>query len=298
MDKLDAMRLFTRIVELGSFSRAAQDLQLPAATATHTIKQLEARLGVRLLQRTTRHVSATPDGQAYYQRCVRILADVDETEAGFGHRGAAPRGKLRVDLQGTLARHFVLPQLGEFLARYPALELEIGMGDRLVDMVREGVDCVLRGGELRDSSMVARRVASLRQVTCASAVYLERHGTPRTLEELAGHRAVNFYSIASGKVFPFQFEVDGAPRSVQLPGQVSVSNAEAYVQCCASHLGLIQLPRYHVAAQLADGSMRAVLDQWRPPPMAVSALYPQQRQLSPRVRVFVDWLAELMAAAS
>lgn len=298
MDKLDAMRLFTRIVELGSFSRAAQDLQLPAATATHTIKQLEARLGVRLLQRTTRHVSATPDGQAYYQRCVRILADVDETEAGFGHSGAAPRGKLRVDLQGTLARHFVLPQLGEFLARYPALELEIGMGDRLVDMVREGVDCVLRGGELRDSSMVARRVASLRQVTCASAVYLERHGTPRTLEELAGHRAVNFYSIASGKVFPFQFEVDGAPRSVQLPGQVSVSNAEAYVQCCASHLGLIQLPRYHVAAQLADGSMRAVLDLWRPPPMAVSALYPQQRQLSPRVRVFVDWLAELMAAAS
>jgi len=298
MDRLDAMRLFTHIVELGSFSRAADKLKLPAATATHTIKQLEARLGVRLLQRTTRHVSATPDGQAYYQRCVRILADVDETEAGFGHSGVAPRGKLRVDLQGTLARHFVLPRLGEFFARYPDLELEIGMGDRLVDMVREGVDCVLRGGVLRDSSMVARRVASLRQVTCASAAYLDRHGTPRTLDELAGHRAVNFYSIASGKVFPFDFVVDGEPRSVQLPGSVSVSNAEAYVQCCASHLGLIQLPRYHVAAQLADGSFRAVLDAWRPPEMAVSAMYPQQRQLSPRVRVFVDWLAEVMAAAS
>jgi DNA-binding transcriptional LysR family regulator len=298
MDRLDAMRLFTRIVELGSFSRAADSLKLPAATATHTIKQLEARLGVRLLQRTTRHVSATPDGQAYYERCVRILADVDETEAGFGHSGVAPRGKLRVDLQGTLARHFVLPRLGEFFARYPDLELEIGMGDRLVDMVREGVDCVLRGGVLRDSSMVARRVASLRQVTCASAAYLDRHGTPRTLDELAGHRAVNFYSIASGKVFPFDFVVDGEPRSVQLPGSVSVSNAEAYVQCCASHLGLIQLPRYHVAAQLADGSFRAVLDAWRPPEMAVSAMYPQQRQLSPRVRVFVDWLAEVMAAAS
>ncbi|MYN07410.1 LysR family transcriptional regulator [Pseudoduganella aquatica] len=298
MDRLDAMRLFTRIVELGSFSRAADNLKLPAATATHTIKQLEARLGVRLLQRTTRHVSATPDGQAYYQRCVRILADVDETEAGFGHSGAAPRGKLRVDLQGTLARHFVLPRLGEFFARYPELELEIGMGDRLVDMVREGVDCVLRGGVLRDSSMVARRVASLRQVTCASAAYLDQHGTPRTLDELAGHRAVNFYSIASGKVFPFDFVVDGEPRSVQLSGSVSVSNAEAYVQCCANHLGLIQLPRYHVAAQLAHGSFRAVLDDWRPPEMAVSAMYPQQRQLSPRVRVFVDWLAEVMAAAS
>ena len=297
MDRLDAMRLFTRIVELGSFSRAAEHLQLPAATATHTIKQLEARLGVRLLQRTTRHVSATLDGQAYYQRCVRILADVEETEAGFGNSGVLPRGKLRVDLQGTLARHFVLPRLSEFFAGYPDIELEIGMGDRLVDLVREGVDCVLRGGELRDSSMVARRVASLQQVTCASAAYLERNGAPRTLDELAQHRAVNFYSIVSGKMFPFDFMVEGAARSVSLPGSVSVSNAEAYVLCCANGLGLVQLPRYHVAAQLQDGSFREVLGEWRPPAMPVSVLYPHQRQLSPRVRVFVDWLADMMSAA-
>ena len=298
MDRLDAMRLFTRIVELESFSRAADALQLPAATATHTIKQLEARLGVRLLQRTTRHVSATPDGQAYYQRCVRILADVDETEAAFGASGAPPRGKLRVDLQGTLARHFVLPRLSEFLSRYPDIELDIGTGDRLVDLVREGVDCVLRGGELRDSSMVARRVASLEQVTCASAAYLDKHGTPRTLDELARHRAVNFFSTATGKLFPFDFMVDGAARSVTLPGAVSVGNAEAYVLCCANDLGLIQLPRYHVAAQLRDGSFREVLGEWRPPAMPVSVLYPHQRQLSPRVRVFVDWLADVMSAAA
>jgi LysR family transcriptional regulator, regulator for bpeEF and oprC len=298
MDRLDAMRLFTRIVELESFSRAADALHLPAATATHTIKQLEARLGVRLLQRTTRHVSATPDGQAYYHRCVRILADVDETEAGFGNSGAPPRGKLRVDLQGTLARHFVLPRLSEFLSRYPDIELDIGVGDRLVDLVREGVDCVLRGGELRDSSMVARRVASLEQVTCASAVYLDRHGTPRTLDELAQHRAVNFYSTATGKPFPFDFMVDGQARSVMLPGAVSVSDAEAYVLCCANDLGLIQLPRYHVAAQLRDGSFREVLGQWRPPAKPVSVLYPHQRQLSPRVRVFVDWVADVMSAAA
>ena len=298
MDRLDAMRLFTRIVELGSFSRAADQLQLPAATATHTIKQLEARLGVRLLQRTTRQVSVTLDGQAYYQRCVRILADVEETEAGFGNSGVPPRGKLRVDLQATLAQHFVLPRLSEFFARYPDIELEIGMGDRLVDLVREGVDCVLRGGELRDSSMVARRVATLQQVTCASAGYLDRHGTPRTLDELAQHRAVNFYSSATGKLFPFDFMVDGQARSVTLPGAVSVSHAEAYVQCCANGLGLIQLPRYHVAAQLQDGSFRAVLEQWRPPPMPVSVLSPHQRQLSPRVRAFVDWLADIMSAAA
>jgi DNA-binding transcriptional LysR family regulator len=298
MDRLDAMRLFTRIVELGSFSRAADDLHLPAATATHTIKQLETRLGVRLLQRTTRHVSATLDGQAYYQRCVRILADVEETEAGFGHSGVLPRGKLRVDLQGTLAHHYVLPRLAEFFARYPDIELEIGMGDRLVDMVREGMDCVLRVGELRDSSMVARRVATLQQVTCASAVYLDRHGTPATLDELQGHRAVNFYSPASGKIFPFDFLVDGQPRSVMLPGSASVSSAEAYADCCANHLGLIQLPRYHVAQRLADGSFREVLGAWRPAAMPVSVLYPHQRQLSPRVRAFVDWLADVMSVAS
>lgn len=297
MDRFDAMRLFTRIVELGSFSRAADDLNLPAATATHAIKALETRLGVRLLQRTTRHVSVTPDGDAYYQRCLRILADVEETEAGFGHSGVLPRGKLRVDLQGTLARHFVLPRLGEFFRRYPDIELEIGMGDRLVDLVREGMDCVLRAGELRDSSMVARRVASLQQVTCASAAYLDRHGTPRTLEELRRHRAVNFFSPASGRLYPFEFLIDGVAHSVELRGTVAVSSADAYVACCDQDLGLIQLPRYHIEQRLADGVYREVLPAWRPAPRPVSVLYPHQRQLSPRVRVFVDWLAEVMAAA-
>ena len=298
MDRFNAMRIFTRIVELESFSKAADDLQIPAATATYTIKQLEARLGVRLLQRTTRHVSATLDGQAYYHRCVRILADVEETEAGFGNSGVAPRGKLRVDLQGTLAQHYVLPRLAEFFERYPDLELEIGMGDRLVDLVRDGIDCVLRVGELRDSSMVARRVASLQQVTCASAAYLDKYGTPSTLDDLAGHRAVNFYSASSGKIFPFDFMVDGGERSITLPGSVTVSNADAYVACCASHLGLAQLPRYHVAGLLESGALREVLDAWRPKPMPVSVLYPHARQLSPRVRVFVDWITDAMSAAS
>jgi DNA-binding transcriptional LysR family regulator len=299
MDRFNAMRIFTRIVELESFSKAAEDLQMPAATATYTIKQLEARLGVRLLQRTTRHVSTTLDGQAYYQRCVRILADLEETEAGFGNSGVAPRGKLRVDLQGTVAQHYVLPRLKEFFARYPDLELEIGTGDRLIDLVRDGVDCVLRVGELRDSSMVGRRVASLRQVTCASAAYLDKQGTPATLDDLTtqGHRAVNFFSPTSGKPFPFDFIVDGVERSISLPGSVSVSSAEAYAACCANDLGLVQLPRYHVARQLDSGVFREVLGAWRPKPMQVSVLYPHARQLSPRVRVFVDWISDVMSAA-
>ena len=300
MDRFNAMRIFTRIVELGSFSKAAEDMQMPAATATYTIKQLEAHLGVRLLQRTTRHVSATLDGQAYYQRCVRILADVEETEAGFGNSGVAPRGKLRVDLQGTLAQHYVLPRLKEFFARYPDIELEIGMGDRLVDLIRDGIDCVLRVGELRDSSMVGRRVAMLQQVTCASAAYLDQHGTPTTLEELitGRHRAVNFFSSSSGKMFPFDFLVNGEERSITLPGMVSVSNADAYMACCANDLGLMQAPRYHLAQHLDSGAFREVLSEWRPKPMPVSVLYPHQRQLSPRVRVFVDWLTDVMTKAS
>jgi LysR family transcriptional regulator for bpeEF and oprC len=300
MDLFNAMGIFTRIVELGSFSKAAADLQIPAATATYTIKQLEARLGVRLLQRTTRHVSTTLDGQAYYQRCLRILADVEETEAGFGNSGVAPRGKLRVDLQGTLAQHFVLPRLKEFFKRYPDMELDIGTGDRLVDLVRDGVDCVLRVGELRDSSMVGRRVASLQQVTCASAAYLDQYGTPATLDDLTaqGHRAVNFFSSSSGKMFPFDFMVDGQVRSITLPGVVSVGSAEAYAACCANDLGLVQMPRYHVAQQLDSGAFREVLGDWRPAPMPVSVLYPHQRQLSPRVRVFVDWITDVMSVAN
>jgi DNA-binding transcriptional LysR family regulator len=296
LDRLDAMRVFVRIVELKSFTKAADDLQLPRATVTHTIQQLEKRLGVRLLHRTTRQVSATLDGEAYFQRCVRLLADVEEAEAAFSQSAAAPKGKLRVDLQGTLGMHFLLPQIGDFFARYPGVELEIGMGDRFVDLVREGIDCVLRAGEPRDSSMVGRRVALLGQVTCASTAYLERHGTPRTLDEFKAHRAVN-YASSTGKVLPFDFLVEGERRTMQLRGSATVSHADAYVACCEAGLGFIQLPRYHVERQLTDGTLREVLGKHRPAAMPVSVLYPHHRQLSPRVRVFVDWVAEQMRRA-
>ena len=295
MDRFDAMRIFTRIVELRSFTQAAHDLGYPKATVTHAIKQLETRLHVRLLQRTTRQVTPTLDGEAYYQRCVRLLADLEETESVFTSVAQQPAGKLRIDMHSTLGMHFVMPVLDRFCARYPLIELEIGMGDRLVDLVREGVDCVLRVGELGDSSMVARRVALLEQITCASTAYLAAHGTPRTLAELDGHRAVNFFSAQTGKVWPFDFKVDGQRHSVALPGTVSVNNADAYHACCRAGLGLIQAPRYHLQQALATGELVEVLSAMRPDPLPVSVLYPHQRQLSPRVRVFADWLASLFA---
>ena len=297
MDRFDAMRIFTRIVELRSFTQAAHDLGYPKATVTHAIKQLETRLHVRLLQRTTRQVTPTLDGEAYYQRCVRLLADLEETESVFTSAAQQPAGKLRIDMHSTLGMHFVMPVLDRFCARYPLIELEIGMGDRLVDLVREGVDCVLRVGELGDSSMVARRVALLEQLTCASPAYLAAHGTPRTLAGLDGHRAVNFFSAQTGKVWPFDFKVAGQRHSVALPGTVSVNNADAYHACCRAGLGLIQAPRYHLEQALATGELVEVLAPLRPDPLPVSVLYPHHRQLSPRVRVFADWVAGLFMAA-
>ncbi|NTX63700.1 LysR family transcriptional regulator [Myxococcus sp. CA051A] len=296
MDRLDVMRLFTRIVERRSFTVAAQDLELPRSTATQSIKQLEARLGVRLLQRTTRHVRPTLDGEAYYRRCVAILGEVEDADSAFS--GAKPKGQLRVDVHGTLARHFVLPALPSFLAEYPDLKLHLGEGDRLVDLVREGIDCVLRVGDLQDSAMVGRRVALLKEVTCASPAYLARHGTPTRLEELEGHVAVGFISSATGSMIPLEFRVDGAPRNVTLPATVTVTGAETYASAAKLGLGLIQLPRYHVESELLAGTLVELLPEHPPSPTPVSLLYPRSRQLSPRVRVFIDWLTRVFANAS
>ncbi|MDE2427083.1 MAG: LysR family transcriptional regulator [Burkholderiales bacterium] len=295
MDRFQAMQVFVSIVEQGSFTRAAEHLNMPRATVTHTIKQLEIRLGTRLLQRTTRQVSTTPDGDAYYRRTVRLLADLEETESAFSHSSLQPRGKLRLNLQGSMGKNVVIPALPTFSEQYPGIELEIGMGDRFVDLVKEGIDCVLRAGELRDSSMIARQVASMTQITCASRQYLDRFGTPQSLQALANHRAVNYFSSMTGRNLDFEFVVDGQLSYVTMQSTVAVNDADAYVASCEAGYGLVQVPRYHVQAQLASGALCEVLAACRPPPLSVSVLYPHHRQLSPRVRVFVDWIAQLMA---
>ena len=295
MDRFDAMRVFTRVVEQRSFTLAARGLDLPRSTATDAIKQLEARLGVRLLQRTTRTVSPTLDGEAYYRRCLAILGDIEDAEAAFA--GAKPRGLLHVDVQGTLARRFVLPGLPAFLARYPDLELFMGEGDRWVDLIREGVDCVLRVGEPRDTDMIARRVATLAEVTCASPAYLAEFGLPTSIEALEGHRMVGFRSSATGALLPLEFVKDGTTRNVMLPARLSVTGAEAYSAAARLGLGLIQAPRYNLEADLDRGTLVEVLPDHPPAPSPVSVLYPRNRQLSPRVRVFIDWLVEVFAEA-
>ncbi|MFA3779041.1 LysR family transcriptional regulator [Yersinia sp. 1652 StPb PI] len=327
MDRIDAMRVFIRVVEQRSFTQTAQDLNLPRSTVTDAIKQLEKRLNVRLLQRTTRHVSPTLDGGAYYQRCLRIIADIEDAEMAFAN--AKPRGLLRIDVQGTLARHFVLPQLPDFIAQYPDIELFISEGDRLVDLIREGIDGVLRVGNLQDSDMVARRVALLPQVTCAAPQYLQRQGTPLRLDQLSGHQMVGFRSSATGSLMPLEFGTDStlsrdkttgynkAPSSrvitesaylpsasssytktqqIKLPTVLSVSGAESFVAAARLGLGIIQVPRYHIESDLIAGTLVEILPKYAPPPMPVSFLYPHNRQLSPRVRIFSDWLSQLFLA--
>jgi DNA-binding transcriptional LysR family regulator len=216
MDRFQVMRLFVRIVERANFAGAARDLQVPRATVTRAIQQLEAQLGVRLLERTTRAVRPTEDGAFYYSRCVQLLADLEEVESGF--RDGEPNGPLSVDLQGTLARHFVLPALPEFIARYPAITLRLSETDRMVDPIQEGIDCVLRAGALPDSSLVGRQVAASEQLTLASPDYLRRHGVPTRLEDLASHRMVAYAASSTGQPYALDFLRNGFRVAVR-PGR-------------------------------------------------------------------------------
>ena len=293
MDRFDAMRVFSRVVERRSFTLAAEDTGLPRSTVTDAVKQLEARLGVRLLQRTTRHVSPTLDGEAYYQRCLRILSDIEDAEGAFA--GAKPKGLLRVDVHGTLARHFVLPNLPSFLETYPEIELYMTEGDRFVDLIREGIDCVLRVGTPQDSDMIARRVAMLEEITLAAPAYVERFGMPTHPNTLDGHRMIGFRSSATGGLLPLEFTIDGAVRNITLPATVSVNAAESYFSAAKLGLGLIQVPRYHAEHALKSGELLHVLRDFPPTRTPVSMLYPRNRQLSPRVRVFIDWLVRVFA---
>jgi DNA-binding transcriptional LysR family regulator len=287
------MKVFVRIYERSSFTQAADDLNLPRATLTHTLNQFEAWLGTRLLERSTRKVRPTLDGEAYYQRCVQLLAELEEAELAF--RSVAPKGRLRVDLHGTLGKHFVIPALPQFMVRYPDIELSISEADRHVDLISEGVDCVLRAGTLGDSTLIGKRVANLRQITCASPAYLRQHGEPTNLDDLKNHRAVNYVSRTTAKLFPFQFMVGGELREVAIEGAVSVFGAQIYAASAIAGLGLIQCPHYRMEAQIAQGLVKEILTDTPPPPMPVSVLYPHNRHMSPRVRVFVDWLGEVFA---
>ncbi|MGY0794082.1 LysR family transcriptional regulator [Azospirillum argentinense] len=289
MDRLDTLRLFVRIVDRGSFSAAAADCGVSRPVATAAIKALEQRLGTRLLQRSTRHVQPTLEGEAYHRRCVAILADLEDADRGAN---GAVAGLVRVDVAGHIARTVLLPALPDLLAKHPALNVHLGEGERLVDLVREGVDCVVRAGALANSDMVVRRLGTMPEITVASPSYLAAHGRPQTPDDLAGHQMIGFVSSRTGQPLPLEFTRDGQVVEVPLPARVLVSGADTSAAAARLGLGLVQAPRYRFAGDLASGTLVEVLADFPPTPTPLSVLYPSNRQLSPRVRVFVDWLAE------
>ena len=290
MDRFDAMRVFARIVERRSFTKAADDLGLPRSSVTDAVRMLEARLGVRLLQRTTRQVSPTLDGEAYYQRCLSLIADLEDAEGAFV--GAKPSGLVRVDIHGTLARHFLLPGLPRFRQQYPDIRLHFSEAHQPLDMIREGLDCILRAGELGDSPLIKRRLALLDRGTFASPDYLSRFGTPRTPDDLADHEMVGFLSPDTSDIIPLVFGSGSDARQVRLPAMVTVTGPETNVACACMGLGLIQVPRYRVSSELATGALVEVLVGFPPSRLPIHVLYSQTRHLSPRLRAFIDWMAE------
>lgn len=290
MDRLDAMRVFTRIVERRSFTKAADDLGLPRSTVTEGIKTLEARLGVRLLVRTTRVVRPTLDGEAYYRRCMALIADLEDAEGAF--TGATPSGLVRVDVHGTQARHFLLPGLAAFLEAYPGIRLHISEAHQPLDMVREGFDCIVRAGPLADSPLIRRKLAELNRGTFASPSYVERFGEPKAPDDLERHQIIGLFRPDAPAVDPLVFIDRGKERHMTPPAVVTVTGPETNVACACLGLGLIQVPRYRVGPELARGALVEVLTDYPQTPLPVHVLFSHSRQLSPRVRVVIDWMAE------
>ncbi len=295
MNKLQAMEVFVQVVDAGGFTRAAENMQLPKATVSNLIQSLETALAVKLLHRTTRQISVTADGAAYYERCLRILADVREAEESLSRTRLSPSGRLRVDAPSALARDMLIPALPDFFTRYPDITLELGCSDRPVDLIEEGVDCAVRGGALGDSTLIARRIGALNFTTCAAPSYLARYGVPQHPRDLVRHVCVNYFSAKTGKVYDWDFTRDGERIQLPLPSLVALNDSNAYIAAGLAGLGVVQMSTFALDDYLADGRMVQILSDWSTDPVPIHVVYPQNRHLSAKVRVFVEWVADLFA---
>jgi DNA-binding transcriptional LysR family regulator len=291
------MQAFARVVEAGSFTKAAETLHMSKTTVTQLVQQLEARLRVKLLNRTTRKVNVTADGAIYYERVIKLLADMDDAETSLSGASALPRGRLRVDVPSPLARLILMPALPEFHARYPDIQIDMGVSDRIVDIIDENVDCVVRGGELLDQSLMARRVADLQLGVFAAPSYLARAGTPQHPRELedSPHRVVGFLWARTGKPVPYALR--NGSEHLQTKGRhvLAVDDGNAYLAAGLAGMGVLWLPRYMSHAHQARGELVPLFEDWQLEPMPLYVAYPPNRHVSLKLRVFIDWIVELMA---
>ncbi|MGA1803912.1 LysR substrate-binding domain-containing protein [Rhizobium sp. HT1-10] len=298
MDQLSAMRAFARVVETGNFTRAAATLSMPKATVTTLIQALEQHLRTKLLNRTTRRVMVTTDGALYYERAIQILSEIEELDGSVSNSQSLPSGRLRVEMAGAFADAIVFPALADFHQRYPDIQIDMGVGDRLVDYLAENVDCALRAGTPSDQSLIARRVAEIPVVTCASPAYIEKFGAlehPLDIEK--GHYGINYFQAQTGKTMPFHFSRDDETHEIVPRYILSTNDARSFVTAALNGLGIVQAPAFMVREPLAEGKLVPMLKDWRRPPLPLHIVYPPNRHLSNKVRVFVDWLARLLVTS-
>jgi DNA-binding transcriptional LysR family regulator len=296
LDQFAAMRAFVRVVEAGSFTRAAASLETPKPTVTKLIQTLEQHLRTKLLNRTTRRVTVTPDGAAYYERAIQLIADLDELDSSMAAAQTRPKGKLRIDMSGALANIFVIPALPGFFETYPDIQIDFGVSDRQTDLIGENVDCVLRAGVLTDQSLIARRIAEMPMVTCAAPSYLARMGEPiHPLEIEQHHETVTYFNAATGRTFEFDFTRHGETFEIKGRHRVAFNEGNACVAATLAGLGIAQGPAFMVERYLASGELRAILRDWTSEPLPLHVVYPPNRHLSNKLRVFVDWAAGLFA---
>jgi LysR family transcriptional regulator, regulator for bpeEF and oprC len=297
MDQLAGMRAFVRVVEAGTFSQAATSLRMPKPTVTKLIQALETHVSTKLLNRTTRRVTVTPDGAAYYERVVRLLTELDELDGSMALSQAHAKGRLRVDVGTSLAILVIIPALPDFYARYPDIQIDLGVTDRPVDLIGENVDCVIRGGDLTDQSLIARRIAEMTFVTCASPAYLQRQGDLRHPADLEnGHHIVNYFHPRSGRMLPLDFTSNGERIETTGRHRIAVNDSLAYVTAATAGLGVIQAPLFMLQKHIEAGRLTRVLTDWTSEPMNIYVVYPPNRHLSNKLRVFVDWIADLFAS--
>lgn len=296
MDHLQAIRAFARVVETGGFNRAAESLQMPNATLSKSITALEKHLGVKLLERSTRRVSVSNDGAAYYERIRHLLTELDDVEATLGRAQRSPKGKLRVDTGGSTASGLLIPALPEFRARYPDIQVHLGVTDRTVDVIDENIDCAIRS-TADDGALISRRIGRLDWTTCASPAYLERHGVPSHPEQLLEPRfpVVGYFSAHTGRAPPLHFLDGGVPLEVAPDCAVLVNESNAHLATGLVGLGVIHTLDFMVRPAVDRGELIPVLQEWRPAPLDVHIAYAPSRQLSTKVRVFVEWVSELYA---
>lgn len=298
MDQLSAMRVFIRVVETGNFTRAADTLAMPKATVTNLIQGLEAHLRTKLLNRTTRRVMVTTDGALYYERAMQILTEIDELDGSLSNSQSLPSGRLRVEMAGAFADCIVIPALCDFYQRYPDIRIDLGVGDRLVDYLAENVDCALRAGTPTDQSLIARRISDVEMVTCVSPIYVEKFGLPQRPEDLeTDHFSVSYFRAQGGRIVPFEFRRGNEALEINPRYIVSVNDSRTYLTAAMTGLGIVQAPAFMIRDALADGRLQRILPEWKREPLPLYIVYPPNRHLSNKVRVFVDWLAKLLADA-